>query len=179
MSEPADTAPSLRYFRANEGRWRAPFVFTITDRAAFAQSPLGWLDRLRVRLMVLAPRLLGPLVMDTRMDATSRIAAGEVVHTTRVSKWGLPLYEATEVFALDPNGRDIAISRRERMWPSPFFTREEGRSRGAVEPSGQRARYLFPFFGAEIRQTGSIEDGGVRIVQETDFSRVELLLVRR
>jgi hypothetical protein len=170
--------PSLAYFRANEGRWRCVFAFAETDWDALRRSPLGVLDRLRVRLMVLVPKLLGPLVLETRVDATSRAAAREVVHTTRISKWGLPLYQAVEVFALDPGGAHIAITRRERMWPSPFYRREVGRSRGEVEPGGRVARYEFPFLGTTMRQTGTIEDGGVRIVQETEFSLAEQVLVR-
>ncbi len=180
MNQPerSELAPSLRYFRANEGRWRAPFVFTLTDASAFARSKLGWLDRLRLRLMAWVPRLVGAFRMETSVDATSCISDHAVVHTTRIAKWGLPLYESTEIFALQPNGTDMVISRRERVWPSPFFSDESGKSRGEVESSGLRAHYRFPFFGVELRQTGTIEAAGVRIVQETDFSRVELVLVR-
>jgi hypothetical protein len=171
--------PSLAYYRANEGRWQCRFALLVTDWDALRRSPLGWRDRLRVRLMALIPKLIGPLVLETRVDATSRAAMSEVVHTTRLLKWGLPLYDAVEVFTLDPNGKDFAIARRERMWPSLSYTHEEGRSRGEVEANGRRAHYVFSFFGTTLRQTATIEDDGVRILQETPFSRAEQVLVRQ
>jgi hypothetical protein len=128
--------------------------------------------------MVFMPKLLGPLVIETSVDYETNGARGEVVHTTRISKWGMTMYDAVETFTLSPNGKDIAIAREQRAWPSLRRTREVGESRGEVEPSGTKASYVFPFFGTVMRQTGSIEERGVRIVQETDWSRGEQLLER-
>jgi hypothetical protein len=75
------------------------------------------------------------------------------------------LYEATETFSLDENGRDVAVARRERVLRSPFYRREAGKSRAHIEPSAERAHYRFPFLGVELRQTVSLEQDEVRIVQ--------------
>ena len=39
--------------------------------------------------------------------------------------------------------------------------------------------YVVPLFGTRMRQTALIEQGGVRVIQETDWSRAEQVLVRR
>jgi hypothetical protein len=104
---------------------------------------------------------------------------GKVVHTTRVSKWGMTQYEAVEVFTLDANGKDLAITRDRRLWPSPQWRREVGESRGEVDPSGTRASYVFAFFGTHLLQTAVIEELGVRIVQETEWCHRKHLLERQ
>jgi hypothetical protein len=156
----SENAPSLRYYRVVEGRWRAALLFTV--RSA------GWLPRFSTF----------NLVLDTSVDATSRVLQREVVHTTKISKWGFTFYEAIETLALDPNGKDVVISRRERFAPSSSFKLEHGRSRAEVDPNGTRARYWFPFFGAELVQTVTIEADVVRVVQQTSFWQSEALLKR-
>jgi hypothetical protein len=170
--------PNHAYFRANHGRWRSAFRFVVTDWRAFRGSPMGWLDRMRAVSMAFVPRVLGPLDLETSVDYGTRGEEGEVVHTTRLSKWGIALYDAVETFALDDNGKDVAISREQRFWPAASPIREVGASRGEVEASGTRATYVFPLFGSPMRQIGSIEAAGVRILQETAWSRAEVLLER-
>src|SRR5204862_7583297 len=106
--------PSHGYYRAVHGRWRGAFEFRITDPDAFARADMGWLDRRRVRSMATT---IG-LIMDTSVDYETRGKDGTVVHTTRISKWGLTLYDVIETFTLDPNGRDVGIAREERVFPS-------------------------------------------------------------
>lgn len=179
MSSVDESSPALRYYRANEGRWEGDFVFVVTDRDALARSRLAPLDRLRVFLMSLVVRVLGPLRMRTSVDATTHLGRREVVHRTRISKWGMPLYVSTESFRIEEDGCGLSITRRERMWPSLVHSHEEGASRGAVAEDAKRASYDFPFVGVAMHQSGAIEEGGVRIVQETAFSRAESLLRRR
>lgn len=170
--------PNLAYYRANHGRWRSPFAFAITDWRAFRAAPMTRLERWKLRLIACVPKLVGPLEFDTTMDCETARERGQVLHTTRLSKWGISLYRAAEVFTLNPNGTDVLITREERSWPTFRRARESGQSRGAVDPTGAVATYVFPFFGTLMKQTVTIEANGVRVVQETDWSRGEQLLVR-
>ena len=112
------------------------------------------------------------------MDASAARERGEVIHTTRLSKWSLPLYEATETFSLDENGRDVTVARRERVLRSPFYRHETGKSRAHIEPSAQRAHYRFPFLGVELRQTVSVEQDEVHIVQSAPGLHAQARLTR-
>jgi hypothetical protein len=161
-------APSLCYYLSVEGRWLGSFQLSAADSGG------GLLTRLLAR----AASLLSPLQLETSVDASGGLERGEVIHTTRVSKWGLPFYEATETFALDPNGLDVAVSRRERILPSTRYRHEQGLSHARVEPSARRAHYRFPLLGSVLEQTVSIEDAGVRIVQQAPGLRGEALLRR-
>jgi len=171
--------PSHAYFRANHGRWESPFRFVLTDWAAFWWTPMGFLDRLRVLSMAWLPKLLGPLHIETSVDYESRGELGVVIHTTRLKKAGLTLYDAIETFTLDDNGKDVAIVREQRFSPALSYDREVGERRAEVEPSATRAVYEFPFMGARMRQVGAIDGHGVRLVQETAWSRAEFFLHRR
>ena len=174
----AVTAPSMMYYRAVEGRWSGPLVFSAARNAAFVRARAPWIDRARARVLALLARLGLRLLMQTSVDASSRIARNEVVHTTRLSKWGLTLYESTELLTLELNGRDVLITRRERVAPSRRFSEQDGHCRAEVEASSLCARYFIPFFGGVLRQTARIEFGCVRLVQEADVMRGTALLVR-
>ena len=60
--------PSHDYYRACEGRWECPFELVITDPAAFRACAMRWLDRLRIRSMLLGARWSGPFVFRTTVD---------------------------------------------------------------------------------------------------------------
>lgn len=162
-------APNLCYYRTVEGRWLGDFQWTA------APSGGGWLARILAR----AATLLSPLQMETSVDAAAGLERGEVIHTTRMLKWGMPVYEATETFALNPNGLDVAVSRRERMLPSTHYRHEQGLSHAQVEPDARRAHYRFPLLGQMLEQTVTIEDACVHIVQQAPGLRGEALLHRR
>ena len=170
--------PNRAYFRANEGRWTSPFRFVITDSAAFFRSPMGFLDRIRALSMAWLPRLLGPLVLETSVHSRSRGDQGIVIHTTRLRKFGITLYEAIETFTLHDNGQDVAIERVQRLAPAFSYSREVGESRAEVDPSATRAVYQFPFMGSPMRQVATVEGDGVRIHQETAWSRADAFLHR-
>jgi hypothetical protein len=155
MPIPAES-PNLRYYLAVEGRWLGSFQLTA------ARSGGSVLTRLLAR----AASLLSPLRLETTVDASGGLERAEVIHTTRVSKWGVAFYEATETFALDQNGLDVAVSRRERVLPSRQFRHEQGLSHAKVEPSARRAHYRFSLLGDVLEQTVSIEADGVRVLQQ-------------
>ena len=117
-TNPTADAPNRAYYRACEGRWSAPLELTITDWRAFRASGLSLADRWRILSMVMAARVVGPCRLETSVDATTGAARHEVVHTTRIAKWGLTLMRSTEWLTLDPNGRDVAMRAELRLVPA-------------------------------------------------------------
>jgi hypothetical protein len=174
----AATAPSLMYYRAVEGSWSGSITFSAARNSDIADARAPFMDRVRARVLALFARVGLKARLQTSVDATSRIARNEVVHTTRISKWGLALYESEEIFTLDPNGRDVLVARRERILPSRVFIEQDRHSRAEVADTSLSARYFLPFFGGVMRQTASVEFGCVRLVQEAEVMRATALLVR-
>ena len=172
--------PNRAYYRSVEGHWSGPLDLAITDWRAFRVCPMGLADRLRVLSMVLTARLLGPCRLNTSVDA-SGAARDEVVHTTRVSKWGVTLMRSVERIALAANGRDVTMQIEMRLAPTLWRARIEPGSPALVDASGRRASYRFTWFGTEMRQEAerSPDGGTVTLTQLTDFSRGVQVLRRR
>ena len=183
MAEPGVTtlpveAASHAYYRPLHGAWRCAYDFAITDHTALRSSAMGWLDRQRVLSMVWTPRLLGPLTLDTTVDYFTHGASGVVLHTTRASKWGIPLFSSAETITLHENGTDFTLQGGQRMFPSFWRVRDFGDGRGTVDASGTRASYTFAWLGTEMRQTTIASGDTVTITQETAWSRGVQVLKR-
>lgn len=179
MSTPEES-PNRAYYRSRHGRWAGAFELRITDRAALSAEGLALSDRMNVWSLSLMQRVLGPCRIETSVDAASRISAGEVLHTTRLSKWGITLFRSTEIIALDDNGRDFTMRVAMGLWPRPSHVTRTDDSRGQVDATGTRASYDFPWLGTRMRQTGECEGESVtRLTQETPFSRGVVVLERR
>jgi hypothetical protein len=174
-------APNWTYFRAVAGRWGGPLDFAITDWRAFraARMPLG--DRLSLLAMAWLTRLVGACQLDTGVDVASGAARDEVVHTTRVSKWGVTLMRSVDTLRLDRNGRDMTMRIELGLWPALRRARVAAETPAAVDASGLWASYRFPWFGVEMRQRGERSADGctVTLTQETSFSRGVQVLRRR
>jgi hypothetical protein len=163
--------PSYAYYRSRHGRWTGAFELTITDRAALAASALAFGDRLSLLLLPLLANVLGPFRLDTTVDAESRLDAGEVVHTTRLSKWGMTLFRSFEVITLHDNGREFSMHVSMGVWPRPSTLDRISESTGQVDAAATRASYDFPWLGTRMRQTGERDGEVTRLTQETPFSR--------
>jgi hypothetical protein len=176
-----DEAPNRIYYRAVEGSWRAPLDLVIADWRAFRTTPMGIADRLRLLALVATGRLLGSCRLDTRVDASQVATRGEVVHTTRVSKWGVTLMRSREQLTLDSNGRDLTMRIEMRLWPILWRVRVHPPAPASVDPTGRRATYRFAWLGTEMRQRGERSADGttVTLTQETAFSRGVQVLRRR
>lgn len=165
--------PAEAYYRKNAGRWRGSVSFALVDRVAFAATRMSFFDRVRLWSMRLLSSL-GPLTMRTSVEIVS---ATVVVHTTRLSKWGMPLLVGREVLTLAPDGVSATMACEHRLGPTWGLVRFAGEVR--VADDARRAEYVLgPWFGTTLRQTGSIEGDTVRLVQETVFSRSEQVLRR-
>lgn len=181
MSDPASQSPELpnhAYYRPLHGRWRSPFQFEVTHWGAFWACPMGLMDRLRVLSMTAAPRLFGPLTIETEVDYATRGAQGEVIHKTRITKWGATFLRSDETFSLHKNGRDLAVRGEQRLWPTPWRVQEFVGGHASIDESGTRATYVLPLLGTQMRQTTQVEQDGVRITQETEWSRGVQMLRR-
>ncbi len=163
---PSD-APSHRYYRLLHGRWSGSFAFVVVRQEAWRALPL--FERVRFSLFALVCRWFGPASMRTTLDYATAGDRDEVGHTTRMSKWGIPLYGSAESIHLGADGRSFVVRG------SPL-----GEAAGEVEPSGDGAVYRVPWFGGctLVQRTRVVPDG-VAITQDTPWSHAEVTLVRR
>ena len=108
--------PQHRYFRAKEGHWAGKIRFGVTDLDGLKASSVRWADKWSFRSMSLASRLSG-LVMRTTVDYASGGDRNEVLHTTRVSNFGVPVYRSAETIFLGDDGRNFRLGGREAFFP--------------------------------------------------------------
>lgn len=169
--EVSRASPSHAYYRACEGRWQGPLDLVITDPAAFNACTMSWLDRMRVRSMLLGARWTGPFVFRTTVDYASRGERGEVLHTTQICKWGAVFFDSREILTLAENGRDFTLRGELRLSPTAWWRSRVVEGSGQVDETGTRATYDFPWFGTHIRQTTLRLGDLVEVTQETPWSR--------
>lgn len=163
--------PSHVYYRACEGRWGCDFELEITDLAAFRACPMAWIDRRRVASLVGWRRWTGPFAFVTTVDYASRGAQGEVVHTTKISRWGVDFLASVEVIRLDANGRDFTLRGEQRLWPTGRWRARGLEGRGQVDAAATRASYDFGWFGTRMQQDTLRHALGVDIEQRSPWSR--------
>ena len=170
--------PSATYYGAMHGAWQGEYSLMLTDAQAFRAAPLAWLDRMRVRSMVTMRGVLGALRMETIVDARSNSDRREVLHTTRIAKWGVTLFRSEEVLALGEDGRTAAFSGRYWMSPTPWRAQPWDEASVEVDQDAKGARYTLRWLGVPMRQETHVVPEGLRVVQETAWSRAEVLLRR-
>ncbi|MEQ1508482.1 MAG: hypothetical protein ABMB14_39995 [Myxococcota bacterium] len=173
----AEPRPFRAYYRSMRGRWTGTFAFALTDPAALGASDLSWVERSQVRWMAAVQRVIGPFRIDTTVDDAQ---PAEVVHTTRVSKWGLTLFVGLERFVPEPNGRDGRVlggwSARPR-WP---WQRDQGYgddARVRVDEDALGATYRMRALG-DLVQVARVNPAGLSLVQRTGWSRADVQLMR-
>ena len=169
-----DPRPNHRYYLANHGQWRGELRWTMTSWRAFRTHRMGLMDRLQVLSLVFTTWALGPLNMETEVDYHGQgPTTGDVVHLTRLGKWGVTLLKSREVFSLHGDGQEVGVRGERRslpLWRAEGF----GDSAARVHEDGRRASYAFPWFGTRIEQTVVIlEEGHDRITMETPWMRGE------
>jgi hypothetical protein len=158
-------SPHLAYYRAHHGRWRARISVAITSWRAFWAAPMGPLDRLRGLWMGTVAAWTG-LRMDTSVDCEIYASRGEVLHTTAVSLWGVPLMRSVEVMVLHEDGVHATMRA---VWGD-----------GSVEiaPDAQSAHYTFDWMGGPLQQRTRVVPEGLHIEQQNGWFRANGLLVR-
>ena len=177
----SDERPNRAYYRAVEGAWGSTLDLNITDWQAFRACPMALLDRLSLLGMVWMTRLFGPFRLETTVDASSAAARDEVIHTTRVVRWGMTLMRSTDTLRLDANGRDATMRIDMRVWPMLWRPRHTAPTPVQIDASGREASYRFPWFGADMRQHGArnADNSVVTLTQDTAFSHGVQVLRRR
>lgn len=171
------TAAHQAYYRSMHGRWHGEVRVAITDRAAFRAAPMGWVDRLQARGVT----LLGALAMDTTLDWLTEGERGVAVHTTRVSKWGMPLTSSVERFVLEPDGRSCAMTARVWYPPVPWPMGDYGAdARVVVDEDARGAVYHLRIFGGPVVQTTRVlGEDELAIAQDLGgWGRAEVVLRR-
>ena len=162
-------APHHRYFRAKEGHWRGKIRFELTDPRGLRASSMPPADQWSLRCLSLASRL-SALVLDTTVECRGYA----VLHTTRVTNLGVPVYRSAETILLEEDGRSFRVEGREGFFP--FLRQADWIGRGAVAADHDGAAYQLPCFGLAMEQTTRMTAAGLAVVQHTAFSRADILL---
>ena len=176
MTEPR--TPVQLYYAPLHGRWQCPFEFEITDFTALRAAKMRAFDKLRLWSTVWMSRLLGGLTMRTMLDYQTSGSAGVILHTTRVSKWGITLLASEESFTVDADGRSFVMRGGQRMIPTYWHVQPFGEGRGTVDASATRVTYRFQWLGVEMLQETVSTENTVTMTQTTPFSRGVQRLVR-
>jgi hypothetical protein len=117
---------------------------------------------------------LSALILTTTVDYTSRGHQDEVLHTTKVSNFGVPVYRSTETIFLEDGGRRFRVEGRENFFP--FLRPAAWAATGAVAADHDGAAYRIPCFGLTMEQETRMTAGGLEVTQRTAFTRAAILL---
>lgn len=160
-------SPALRYYRRHVGSWSGRFGFRVTSWRALAGA--GVATMLLIGPMALLTRIFGPSTMSTRVEAIGR----DFRHTTRVSKWGVTLYETEETIAIDEDGRTVRLAGTQGTRfgrPVPYEATAE------IDDGAMGAVYRIPWMGVGLVQRTRIVPDGLELVQETPWSHASVVL---
>jgi hypothetical protein len=164
--EDVTPGPALRYYRSLEGAWLGELRLRVTDAQELRTRSLD------VRVIGLLSRLGSVWMATTLNEAGPR----EFVHTTRVFKWRLTLFESSERFLVNDDERSFRV---EGELHRRFGRREDFGGEGHVDESATRATYRFKWLEEQLLQRTQIVDAGLEVEQETDWSNASVLLRRR
>ena len=171
--------PHEAYYRANEADWAGRFEFVLTNWAAFRACRLGFFDRIRVLFMAYAPKIVGAFTIETSVRVFLGGDRGDVVHTTCVKKFGVPLMKGIEWVSLDADGHHARFRCEHREGPTFWHIRRfEGNAE--VSSDALSAKYTFaPWYGTTLHQTGEIVGEETVLTQHTEWFRGVQRLRRR
>jgi hypothetical protein len=156
---------ALRYYRSLEGAWLGELRLRVTHPQVLRTRSLD------VRLIGLLSRLGSVWMATTLNEASPR----EFVHTTRVFKWRLTLFESSERILVNDDERSFRVEGELRQ---RFGRREDFGGEGHVDESATRATYRFKWLEEQLLQRTQIVDAGLEVEQETDWSNASVLLRR-
>ncbi len=158
----------LRYYRRLVGAWAGAYSFELTDLDAL-RATTSFAARSRARSMALLTRLTGHAWMETTLAEDG----DSFLHTTRVSKAGLPLFTTAERITLSDDGATLHMAGRTKPFGGRAATYDAA---GEVDASATRATYRIPWFGVELIQRTQIVSEGLSLSQETAWMRAAVLL---
>ncbi len=160
------------------GRWGSPFRLVITNRVALRESRLRAVDRLQVEALAAMNALGAAPQMTTTVGFDPDCHECRVLHTTRISSAGVTLFRSEEWLTLDDDGRGAVLRGAQRSAPTLWIARPWAESTVRFDEDGQGAHYALTWLGVPLRQVTRVVPEGVRLTQETAWSRAEALLQR-
>ena len=161
-----DAFPAAYEAALRSQRWERVAPLRVTDQSALGRQPLF------TRLVGMAVRLDGRACIATTLAAQ---APDRFHHTTRVTRFGLPLLRSSETITLAADGLSFVIEG----WQLFLCRREPYRATGTITADGQGAHYPITWLGAPLDQTTRIEGRCLRLCQQTAWSAGEVLLERQ
>jgi hypothetical protein len=169
-----------RYYESVTGRWRGHIDFALTDRQALLRSRLRLVDKFNLIAMTWLVRLFGRLTIETSVRILTETGGTGVLHTTRITKWALPLFISEERIDLDDGGNTATIRLVMRTAPLLWSRRVSPPGTVALDTDGCGARYRFEWLGADMEQHGRVSDdhNTVTLEQTTAFSTSRQVLAR-
>lgn len=150
-----------RYYSALLGAWRGPLHLTRTGRSLAGAPP-------RLRALAVGFGLSPRLWMATTLDTD----AGGFKHTTLVTLRGVMILRTEEKLLVD--GARLTMRGVQRTW----LGGEPYEATGVVSDAADGATYDIPWAGAALVQRTQIVPEGLRLWQETQWTRAEVLLQR-
>lgn len=146
----------------------------ITDFSSLRRG-VGLVNALSLWLMSRWPAWLIQPVFET---SVARDTVAEVVHTTAIRWWRLPLVRSREVLTLNADGRRLELCGDSRFLLVPWKV-ERLVGAGEVNESGTCAVYQLEFMGARMQQTAERSSDRVTLTQEMAGYRAVQPLQRR
>lgn len=169
-------SPTVNYYRHHHGQWQGVYRFQIKSWPIFWKAGLGLINRLVLLNLAMASRLGIRIWVHTTLDA-SEVESGQVVHTTKIGKFGVAFYASREVFTLNAHGVTMELARVQRLWPLSFWPLPEDHGTGNVSEDGC-ATYDWVWYDRRMMQTTQPEADGLRLTQVSDWSWATVLLNR-
>ncbi len=160
-------SPAVRYYRRHVGSWSGRFDFRVTSWRALAGARITTM--LLVAPMAVLTRLFGPSTMATRVEASGT----DFRHITRVSKWGVTLYETAETIAVGEDGRTVRLAGTQG---TRFGRSVPYEATAEIDEGATSAAYRIPWMGVDLVQRTKIVPDGLELIQETPWSHASTLL---
>lgn len=130
------------YFEIGAGRWGGEFDFRITNRQAYRRASIGLVNRLLVFALRMVVAVLGRPEISSEITADPDLGpAGTGRNTYALTKWGVSLCVFHDVYRLDSNGEDVAVTTNVHYGPLPGILTYEVTYSAKIFDGGFRSRY--------------------------------------
>jgi hypothetical protein len=170
------SSAGYRYFHPKHGHWRGAYRFSVLSLRALLSSEMRWFGKLSALSMSLFCRIFGAFQIRTEVDTTNALSAGDVLHKTWISKWGVLLFESEEHFLFGEDGKTLRVKGWQRMMPLWWWKQDYGDSHGEINEDGEHASYMFRWFGAKMKQRSIPKPEGLFFAQELEGCEASFVL---
>ena len=163
------TPPNQTYYLACVGQWSCAFDAEVHDFGEL-RAAIGFVNALGLLLISRWPAV--------RLTTTVSVESPTlVVHTTKVSWFGLPLVWSREDLVLDEDGQSFQMTSTMRSLPLPWVV-ERVEGPGSVADDTRSATYHIDMYGAQKLQTTRRSANQVTLEQVLPGYRAEHPLER-